>query len=754
MRRLATAALAFSAAILAANYFLALPLLPWLTAAFGLLAVLLALTRRRWILGFTLTALGLSLGFLCFMIHAQRTLVPTQALDGQTLPVTGEVCDYPQLSEDYSRVTLRISMDGFPRGKMILYAEEGDLDSLQPGDLVSCEAKLRRTDQRYGERYDNYTSRGVYLTGTAKTELTIASGGGGLRYLPLRLNRALGEKVTELFPADTAAFMKSLMLGDKSEFYEDTALHLAMSRAGFMHIVAVSGMHIAFLVGLIQLLFGKSWRSSLLCLGLVWFFVLVTGSSPSATRAAIMQSFLLLAPILRRENDAATSLSAALALILLENPFSIGSVSLQLSFAAMAGILCLSEPLQRSMASLFPEHWEQRLRPVLGTAAGSLAVLAFSVPLMAWHFGQVSLLSPVTNVLGLWAVSLCFCGGFVSTLLGFVLLPLGRAAAWLVSWLARYLILVAKLVSAVPFAVLYLERLPDYLWIALVYALAILFALSRMKTWQKLLVPLLLSAAMLALLQNHTAGEYRSGRGTISILDVGQGQSIAVMSGEETVLIDCGGINSLDNAGETAGAYLISCGRDHVDLLLLTHLHADHANGVPMLLEMLPVRTLILPAGLEDEDGQLDAILQTAARRGTRVIFLEQDAELSYGGIRLQLFAPLEKGEINERCMTGVISLGDYDMLVTGDSSKATEKELLQRHPLENLELLIVGHHGSRYASSGELLGAIGANTAVISVGYNNYGHPTYETLERLDAYGYTIYRTDLNGRVEIRVGN
>jgi competence protein ComEC len=101
-----------------------------------------------------------------------------------------------------------------------------------------------------------------------------------------------------------------------------------------------------------------------------------------------------------------------------------------------------------------------------------------------------------------------------------------------------------------------------------------------------------------------------------------------------------------------------------------------------------------------------------------------------------------------------LVSLGSYDMLVTGDSSKSAEREFLQRHPLEDLELLIVGHHGSRYASSGELLGSIGADTAVISVGYNNFGHPTYETLERLNAYGYTIYRTDLNGTIEFYIGD
>ena len=226
------------------------------------------------------------------------------------------------------------------------------------------------------------------------------------------------------------------------------------------------------------------------------------------------------------------------------------------------------------------------------------------------------------------------------------------------------------------------------------------------------------------------------------------------MAGDETLVVDCGGINTLDNAGEEAGSYLISCGRDHIDTLFLTHLHADHVNGVPMLLEMLPVKSIVLPADVEDEDAMLGEILLAAEKNGTEIHYLETDTRLDCSGIQVQLFAPLEKGQVNERCMTGLFTVGDYDMLVTGDSSKTTEKELISRHRLSDLELLIVGHHGSRYASSGELLGSIGAKTAVISVGYNNFGHPTYETLERLAAYGYSIYRTDLNGTVEIRVEN
>ena len=96
--------------------------------------------------------------------------------------------------------------------------------------------------------------------------------------------------------------------------------------------------------------------------------------------------------------------------------------------------------------------------------------------------------------------------------------------------------------------------------------------------------------------------------------------------------------------------------------------------------------------------------------------------------------------------------VGDEDILITGDVRGATERKLVNAQDLSDTDILIVGHHGSKYSSSGELLSAVGAENAVISVGYNNYGHPTNETLERLRAYGYNVYRTDLNGNVEIRL--
>lgn len=752
MRKLAITAFSFSAAVVAANYLLPLAALWWLAGGFALLGLFLLLPRRKWMLGFVLCAFGLSAGFLCFGLHAQHSLVPSRALDGETREITAKLLEEPRVYEEYCRVEVRLLSDELPKVNAILYAEPDALAGAKAGDRITGTVKLKCADTRYGERYDAYLSREIFFTASAKSAFRLSPVDRDWTLLPLRINRLIASRVEEIFPAETAAFMKSLMLGDKTDLYADESLHLAMSRAGFLHIVAISGMHIAFLVGLIQLLFGRTARSAWLSLGLVWIFVLVTGSSPSAIRAAVMQSFLLLAPLLGRENDPPTSLAAALALILVCNPFAAASVSLQLSFGAMAGILCLSQPLTEAMEAALPEHWAARLRGGIATTASSLSVMAFTVPLMAIHFGSVPILAPLTNILGLWAVSACFCGGYISCLLHMLLAPLGLASAWLTAWLARYLFLIARLVSRIPFAVVYLQGILPALWIAMVYLLFSLPFVSKLSPVKKLLLPLLFAGISLALMLSMTRASYRSGLGVISVIDVGQGQCVSVMSGDQTLVVDCGSIFTTENAGEQAGEYLLACGRDRIDVLLLTHLHADHCNGVTMLMEMLPVKRLILPAAPLDEDGLLEGILASAEKHGTELDWLEEDSVLSLGGMTARLFQPGEKGDANERCISAAVSLGDYDMLITGDSSKANERELLEKYALEEMELLIVGHHGSRYASSGELLGGIGAGTAVISVGYNNFGHPTKETLERLAAYGYNIYRTDLNGTVEIRV--
>lgn len=753
MRVLASAALSFSAAIFAANYILELSALPAIAGVLLLCGLLLIIPRRRWLRGIVagLIAAGLGLGW--FYGHYMLTSAPAHAVDGTEEEIHGRVLDYPVVYDDYCRLRIKAEGKGINGLEALVYDSSMALAEAEAGDIVSFYGSIRSADVKYGEEYDYYNSRDIYLVINTRSNVELTDGGNYIPAMPAKLNHAVAGMINQIFPADTRAFMRSLMLGDKTELYRDEGLYLAMTRSGFMHTVAVSGMHIAFLVGLLQLLLGANRRSSYICIVLVWLFVFTTGSTHSAVRAGVMQTILLLAPILRRENDPPTSLSFALALILLVNPYAAASVGLQLSFAAMAGIMCFSERLNEAFTAKLPQTWAGNLlRSVLGIVASSLAVMVFTVPLIAVHFGYIQLLSPITNVLALWAVSFCFCGGYIACALGALIPAVGTAAAWLVSWPARYIFLMCRLVSSASFAIIYISSVAFIAWLIVSYMLFGIWAMARGRA-RRFLIPTAISALLLAACIGFTRRGYQADRGVFAALDVGQGQCLSVTAGDSTVVIDCGNTNSLENAGDIAAEYLSARGIDNIELLLLTHLHADHANGVVRLMETVKVDKIIMPIDPEDDDGLLNAVLDSAEKQASDVLFLSKDISFSVGDISLRVFAPPEIGDINERCISAVVSIEDYDMLVTGDSPKSVERGLVGNYDLSGIELYIAGHHGSRYSSCGELLKELGGETAIISVGYNTYGHPTYETLERLDVYGYNIYRTDLNGTIEIRIG-
>ena len=239
----------------------------------------------------------------------------------------------------------------------------------------------------------------------------------------------------------------------------------------------------------------------------------------------------------------------------------------------------------------------------------------------------------------------------------------------------------------------------------------------------------------------------------MTVLDVGQGQCITAFAGDVTFMVDCGNTYHLDNAGEIAGEYLLSCGRDRVHVLMLTHLHEDHADGVVRLMEMLPVETLILPAETEDPDDQLPVLLDAARRHGTEVVELKANASVERGRLGMDIYYVPGGREENERCLMATLHIGETDLLITGDSPQRVERMLVRQEDLSGTEILVAGHHGSRFASSEELLQEAGGQLAVISVGYNTYGHPAEETLERLAENGYTVLRTDQNGTVELAIG-
>lgn len=752
MRKLCWWALPCSGAIFLAVYLLpeAFLLPAGALCVLGALGSLLFRGSAR--LRIALAALGLAFGFLWTGCYGLLFRAPAQALiSEEARPYTMTVLDFPYATSRGAALPVRLEAGA----KAQVYADEDALD-LRPGDVISCPLRLASSGTVRGESVDYYTAKGIYLLGYAQdgTERLARPQRPSPLFWPQYAARSLKDSIARVFPDDVSGFLSALVTGDKASL--PTGVYAAFQRAGISHVIAVSGLHIGFLAGLLSLLLGKRSRLSAgVGITLMFFYAAVAGSSPSALRAASMCTLLLIAPLVGREPDKPTALAAVLFLLLLPCPYAAASVSLQLSFAAVAGIYLVSEALSRRWRKAVPK-WDKALGKlgrqaaifVLDSLAVTLGALLFTTPLAALHFGSVSLVGPLSNLLTLWAISYCFLGGLFSALLGLFLPPLGFTLAWLTAWPARGVLWTARNIARWPFASVSLSSRYLIFWFLVAYGIFLLWLMGRRRV--RPLIPIsVLSITLCAALFTNSWDTLTS-RLTVAALDVGQGASTLFYSKGHTLLVDCGG-NSGDDPGDIAADALQALGTSRLDALILTHCHTDHACGVPQLLSRVEVSLLILPEG-DPEDSLRQEILSLAEDYGCKVEVLSSDAHITFGEADLQLYAPLGDGGINEAGLSLLCSVGEFDVLITGDMNDVVERRLVKYKNLPDIEVLMVGHHGSKNATSEALLLALRPEAAVISSGYNSYGHPALETLERLGAAGCDIYRTDLMGTITFTV--
>lgn len=756
MRTLAAIAFSFSAALALLCYLPEGAWAFWAAAGLAVLggaAILLpALGKnKRLRLALVLIALSLAAGLLYGRGWRHFIADPIREKCGGSHLFSATVCDWPQETDSGWRVTVRLTD---ARGaKAVCYLSD-DAAGLEPGQMLLGEAYWQDASVIRGRELSTFTARGVFVLLYCNTSPDVSPGSAGsVRYLPQHLARAMRDTISRVWPDETvAAILRAELLGDRSGI--DTALSSRFSEAGVSHLFAVSGLHCAFLLTLLSLLVGPQRRRLLAAVGIavLTVYMFMVGLTPSVVRACIMQFFLLLAPLFLRDADPPTSLASALLVILLWNPYAAQSVSLQLSFGAMLGLILVTPRVH----DFFAGRIRPRKKPVraavsflLSTLCSTLGAMVFTVPLTAYYFGVFSTVAPLTSLLCIPLASWNFMAGFLTALLGFVFLPAARVLGYVCRVLTKLFLWVVDLACTIPYHALYTDTNPYLVWwLVFVYAVFLLCIFSR-ERGRKYAFAAGVSVLTLVLCITLRTGEFRSDALTAVAVDVGQGASTLLRSGEDTVLVDCGSSNRYKKPAQQVLSQLGSMGVEHLSAVAVTHYHADHTNGLPELLERVSVDALYLPE-IEDEYGVRDKLVALAAEKNIRVIFVTEQTEISLGAATVTVFPPVGKGDMNEQGLTYLCTSGDFDLLITGDMSGPTELALTQMYKLPDVEVLLVGHHGSKYSSQQEFLSKIEPDAAIISVGDNNYGHPTDAAISRLEAAGATVYRTDRQGCVTV----
>lgn len=703
--------------------------------------------------------LGAGLAFLWFSVYSALFYSPAAEMAGTEQTISGEVSSYPEeTSIGGWSMTVRLD-NGSCSPDVLLYGSEAWGD-LRPGDRVTCTARLKSSEFLYGDETTYYTARGVFLLAYCNEAPVVERAGTiPFRYWPLRCAKALETGIYAAFDSTAAPLAAAVTLGNKDGL--DAQMYSALNRSGIMHAAVVSGMHISFLVSVILMLCGGRRHVALGLVPVLIFYAVMAGATPSAFRAVIMQTALLAGPVLGRENDAPSSLGLALLILLIQNPFSAASVSLQLSFASVAGILLASRRLSSAMLTAirlpsggksFPHRmFKAGFRFLCTSLSVTLGAMLFTSPLIALYFRQVVLVSPLTNLLTLWAVTFLMIGALV---IGAAAIPLPGIMAIpgaAVGLLGHYIQAVTSALGRWTLSGLSAEDPYVLLWLIAAYLFLLTIVLARRKGRQ-----CLYSLGCLALLLGLCIGlnrlSARQSDLTVTALDVGQGACTLFLSDDTAVVVDCGG-NSSSDPGDLAADRLASMGRSTLDALILTHLDSDHFNGVSQLFWRLEVKRVYLPESVSDP-GNLAVLLELADREGAQIVFVNDTVSLPAGSAQLTLYPPLSGGTSNEEGLFVLCSSGTFDILITGDADSFTEGMLVKYCPIPDIELLMVGHHGSKHSTSQELLDAVRPELAVISVGYNSYGHPAEPVLTRLADAGVRVLRTDRSGSVTFKIRN
>jgi competence protein ComEC len=781
---LAAALAGVAGGILAADSFPGIAAPP-LLAGTGLALASVAL-RRPWIALLGVVLVGAGVG--AWRADASATPVGADSVasfaDTGEQTLAGTIVDDPRPRGDRLQLVLgevHASRDGVitPFADRLLVWLPRGLDA-GSGDRLRLTSEVELAEDFDGFAYREYLARQSIGAIARASSAEVLGGAGGLATTIASVRGVLLNGLNDLVPEPEAALGAGILLGVRASIAPE--INDAFATAGLTHVVAISGWNIAIVAALVAAAVsplgsrpGGRWTTAAVAALTVGGYVMLTGASPSVTRAALMAGAMLVGRLGGSRAHAGSALALAALVMLLAAPPVLWDVGFQLSLLATAGLVWFGGSVERRLPAWWP-GWVRE--PIALTLAAQLTTL----PVILVNFERLSLVAPIANVLVVpfVPIAMAFCA--IASLVGAVdaalHVPLvGDVAAWFAggaAWLPlRVIVALGTAAASVPFAAVD-ATVPAPFAVAW-------FGMLGLGTWAlrsgkpgpapherpasepsrfvrlaiRALRPLPVLGAVVAVLLVITVASRPDGRLHLTVLDIGQGDAILIETPSgATALIDGGPDPELTL--RRIGANLPFHVR-RIDLLVLSHPHQDHVAG---LVEVLARHRIgaVIEAGIGFDNPSYLRLLADASAAGIGVLRATAGHEIALDATTSLAVlypsdddarAPLPDGDINNGSVVVELRHGGFRALLTGDAEAPVEAALVSRGAVRAIDVLKVGHHGSHSSSTPEFLAAVDPTVAIISAGVDNeYGHPAAETLAALA--GRIVLRTDLDGDVEV----
>jgi competence protein ComEC len=569
------------------------------------------------------------------------------------------------------------------------------------------------------------------------------------------IRKNIDDVIKKFHNSSTSALLKGLILADRGMI--DYEIKTEFINAGVIHVLAVSGLHVGFIVLIFVFLFKRFnpyMRYGFTILGLL-LFLMITNYPTSVVRATIMAIIMIASPLTGRNYNSINSLALAAFIILLLNPSDLFSPGFQLSFSAVFAIVTLYPPLGRMINGW---HIKSKLlKPILLFCAVSFAAQIGTLPFTLVYFHKLSVVALIANIVVIPLIGFIVGLGIFTILIGPVVLWLGQIYASTNELLSFFLFSFVRFLGKFEYAFISIRQFS--FWDSILFYSVIFFLFlfwKKLSVWKsKLIVAILVLAILVVGLSIDNRELLPENKLSVLTIDIGQGDAILIkFPNGETALIDAGNATEYFDNGERIIIPLLNfLGIEKLDYGFISHVDADHYRGYLALIKNQRVKQIVksIPDTTETKDVELEKMIRA---NNIPLKYFGKDV-IKIGNTRLYVLNDTLRKDYQTLSMndkSGMLKLvySNTSFLFTGDAGLKSEKYYLQNYSdFLRSNVLKVGHHGSKTSSGENFLHAVNPDYAIISAGImNKFKHPSPDIINRLVRNEVHILRTDQIGGI------
>lgn len=569
-----------------------------------------------------------------------------------------------------------------------------------------------------------------------------------LKYNKLKLYLSnLKENICNIYdniiPETESNILKAMILGEK-QFLDDETVHLYRI-SGIYHILAISGLHI----GILSLFLTKVFKFINRRFGYIFviiiliFYCMFTGSSLSTMRATIMCITVLISYMIYRNSDFISSISLSAIILLFKNPYYIFDVGFLYTYTSVLSIAFLGGRI----CTLY------NLKGIVNSFIVSFFVTLSIKPITAYYFYNFTLLDSLLNIIIIPFMSIVVIIGFLSTILGMIDIYLAQFLIGSVYYILRFFTYTCKVVENINFNNVIIGR-PSIIVIIGLYTMLIFigyafydkYLLKKRKKFINIGMVIFIICVFIAILSPRPFN--------ITMLDVGQGDSIVGISDDGVFLVDGGGSNSFSTGDSIVLPYLKSKGINSIDFVFVSHNDTDHIKGIVEILDKINIKNLFLPLNISVDENYLE-LLNIAYNKNIPIYTLQKGDKLTLGNNTVfDIIHPnkdFNSKDDNNNSLVFKLTYKNNSMLFTGDIENNAEKFILENNLNLSADILKIAHHGSKTSTSEDFVKKVNPSIALISCKENNiYNHPDEQTINTLKNNNISIYGTYKNNAISI----